>query len=154
MQRIIQSQTHSKTQDMQRDYYLNQKKTLEVLFTYRTVLWIRSFWLGQHCCGSVTYSYGSGSSDPYLCLTDADPGAPTAYGFFSRNNLCSAFSLFIMFKFTFFYLQSNERIPQKGLAACCKCRSTNNAALKLGKVLTVGSGLDSELISPNPYFQF
>jgi hypothetical protein len=42
MQRIIQSQTHSKTQDMQRDYYLNQKKTLEVLFTYRTVLWIRS----------------------------------------------------------------------------------------------------------------
>jgi len=30
MQRIIQSQTHSKTQDMQRDYYLNQKKTLEV----------------------------------------------------------------------------------------------------------------------------
>ncbi len=33
MQRIIQSQTHSKTQDMQRDYYLNQKKTLEVSFT-------------------------------------------------------------------------------------------------------------------------
>merc|ERR1712115_336246 len=30
MQRIIQSQTHSKTQDMQRDYYLNQKKALEV----------------------------------------------------------------------------------------------------------------------------
>jgi len=30
MQRIIQSQTHSKTQDMQRDYYLNQKKTLEI----------------------------------------------------------------------------------------------------------------------------
>jgi len=30
MQRIIQSQTHSKSQDMQRDYYLNQKKTLEV----------------------------------------------------------------------------------------------------------------------------
>ena len=30
MQRIIQSQTHSKTQDMQRDYYLNQKKTMEV----------------------------------------------------------------------------------------------------------------------------
>jgi len=27
---IIQSQTHSKTQDMQRDYYLNQKKTLEI----------------------------------------------------------------------------------------------------------------------------
>merc|ERR1712002_1031834 len=30
MQRIIQSQTHSKSQDMQRDYYLNQKKTLEI----------------------------------------------------------------------------------------------------------------------------
>jgi len=30
MQKIIQSQTHSKTQDMQRDYYLTQKKTLEV----------------------------------------------------------------------------------------------------------------------------
>jgi len=30
MQKIIQSQTHSKSQDMQRDYYLNQKKTLEV----------------------------------------------------------------------------------------------------------------------------
>merc|ERR1719150_2495998 len=30
MQKIIQSQTHSKTQHMQRDYYLNQKKTLEV----------------------------------------------------------------------------------------------------------------------------
>merc|ERR1711983_249314 len=29
-QKIIQSQTHSKTQDMQRDYYLNQKKTLEI----------------------------------------------------------------------------------------------------------------------------
>ena len=26
MQKIIQSQTHSKSQDMQRDYYLNQKK--------------------------------------------------------------------------------------------------------------------------------
>ena len=30
MQRIIQAQTHSKTQDMQRDYYLNQKKALEI----------------------------------------------------------------------------------------------------------------------------
>merc|ERR1711937_521318 len=30
MQKIIQSQTHSKSQDMQRDYYLNQKKTLEI----------------------------------------------------------------------------------------------------------------------------
>merc|ERR1712186_285509 len=30
MQRIITAQTHSKTQDMQRDYYLNQKKTLEI----------------------------------------------------------------------------------------------------------------------------
>ena len=30
MQRIIQDQTHSKTQDMQRDYYLNQKKALEI----------------------------------------------------------------------------------------------------------------------------
>merc|ERR1739848_746177 len=30
MQRIIQSQTHSKTQDMGREYYLNQKKALEI----------------------------------------------------------------------------------------------------------------------------
>merc|ERR1719188_1954136 len=30
MQRIIASQTHSKTQDMQRDYYLSQKKALEI----------------------------------------------------------------------------------------------------------------------------
>ena len=30
MQKIIQSQTHPKTQGLQRDYYLNQKKTLEV----------------------------------------------------------------------------------------------------------------------------
>jgi len=30
MQRIIGSQTHSKTHDMQRDYYLNQKKALEI----------------------------------------------------------------------------------------------------------------------------
>ena len=30
MQRIISSQTHSKTQDMQRDYYLNQKKAMEI----------------------------------------------------------------------------------------------------------------------------
>jgi len=30
MQRIIAAQTHAKTQDMQRDYYLNQKKALEV----------------------------------------------------------------------------------------------------------------------------
>jgi len=30
MQRIITAQTHSKTQDMQRDYYLNQKKALEI----------------------------------------------------------------------------------------------------------------------------
>lgn len=30
MQRIISSQTHSKTHDMQRDYYLNQKKALEI----------------------------------------------------------------------------------------------------------------------------
>merc|ERR1739844_728792 len=30
MQKIIQSQTHSKTQDMQRHYYLNQKKPLEI----------------------------------------------------------------------------------------------------------------------------
>merc|ERR1712071_269566 len=27
---IISSQTHSKTQDVQRDYYLTQKKTLEI----------------------------------------------------------------------------------------------------------------------------
>ncbi len=30
MQRIIQSQTHSKSEDMQREYYLNQKKALEI----------------------------------------------------------------------------------------------------------------------------
>merc|ERR1711887_232078 len=30
MQKIIQSQTHSKSQDMQRDYYLNQKKALGI----------------------------------------------------------------------------------------------------------------------------
>ena len=30
MQKIIQSQTNSKSQDMQRDYYLNQKKALEI----------------------------------------------------------------------------------------------------------------------------
>merc|ERR1711874_761554 len=30
MQRIISAQTHSKSQDMQRDYYLNQKKALEI----------------------------------------------------------------------------------------------------------------------------
>merc|ERR1712037_89489 len=30
MQKIIQSQTHSKSQDMQRDYYLSQKKALEI----------------------------------------------------------------------------------------------------------------------------
>merc|ERR1712059_31511 len=30
MQKIIQSQTHSKSQDMRRDYYLNQKKALEI----------------------------------------------------------------------------------------------------------------------------
>ncbi len=30
MQNIIQSQTHSKSQDMQREYYLNQKKALEI----------------------------------------------------------------------------------------------------------------------------
>merc|ERR1712149_109650 len=30
MQKIIQAQTHSKTQDMQRDYYLNQKKAMEI----------------------------------------------------------------------------------------------------------------------------
>ena len=30
MQKIIQSQTHSKFQDTQRDYYLNQKKALEI----------------------------------------------------------------------------------------------------------------------------
>merc|ERR1712045_869418 len=30
MQRIISSQTHSKSQDMQRDYYLNQKKAIEI----------------------------------------------------------------------------------------------------------------------------
>ena len=30
MQRIISSQTHSKTHDMQRDYYLNQKKAMEI----------------------------------------------------------------------------------------------------------------------------
>nr|CAG4645364.1 EOG090X01EZ [Lynceus sp. MCZ IZ 141354] len=30
MQRIIASQTHSKTSDVQRDYYLSQKKTLEI----------------------------------------------------------------------------------------------------------------------------
>ncbi len=30
MQRIITSQTHSKSQDMNRDYYLNQKKALEI----------------------------------------------------------------------------------------------------------------------------
>ena len=30
MQRIITSQTHTKAQDMQREYYLNQKKALEI----------------------------------------------------------------------------------------------------------------------------
>merc|ERR1711983_347897 len=30
MQRIIGSQTHSKTNDMQKDYYLNQKKAMEI----------------------------------------------------------------------------------------------------------------------------
>jgi hypothetical protein len=84
MQRIIQSQTHSKTQDMQRDYYLNQKKTLEVSATYRILdpVGTGTFWLGQQCYGSMTFWYGSGlgSLDPYLCLMDADPGGPITYG--------------------------------------------------------------------------
>jgi hypothetical protein len=38
-----------------------------------------SFW---QCWGFVTFWYGSGSSDPYLWLTDpgADPGGPKTYG--------------------------------------------------------------------------
>jgi hypothetical protein len=38
------------------------------------VLWIRDIWYGSGC--------GSGSSDPYLCLTDpnADLGGPRTYG--------------------------------------------------------------------------
>ena len=42
MQKIIQSQSHSKTQDMQRDYYLNQKKTLEIKLRHpliKELLW-------------------------------------------------------------------------------------------------------------------
>jgi hypothetical protein len=38
---------------------------------------------GLQCCGSaLTFWYGCGSSDPYLCLTDpdADPGGPKTYG--------------------------------------------------------------------------
>ena len=34
MQRIIGSQTHSKTHDMQRDYYLNQKKAMEINYRH------------------------------------------------------------------------------------------------------------------------
>jgi hypothetical protein len=36
----------------------------------------------HRCCGSVTFWYGSGPSDPYLCLTDpdADPGGPKTCG--------------------------------------------------------------------------
>ncbi len=36
------------------------------------------------CWGSVTFWYGSVSSDPYLWLTnpDADPGGPKTYGFY------------------------------------------------------------------------
>lgn len=30
MQRIIQSQTHAKSEDVQREYYINQKKALEI----------------------------------------------------------------------------------------------------------------------------
>jgi hypothetical protein len=32
----------------------------------------------SQCCGSVTFWYGSGSADPYLCLTDPDPD-PTIF---------------------------------------------------------------------------
>jgi hypothetical protein len=89
MQRIIQSQTHSKTQDMQRDYYLNQKKTLEVSFTYRTVSWIRSdpevrdllAWSAVLWICDIRYrtilvrirmQIRILGSVPYLCLTDPD----------------------------------------------------------------------------------
>ncbi len=34
MQRVISSQTHMKTHDMQRDYYLNQKKALEINYRH------------------------------------------------------------------------------------------------------------------------
>ncbi len=37
------------------------------------------------CCGSMTFWYGSGSSDPYLCLTD--PGDTNTYGSYEIGSL-------------------------------------------------------------------
>ncbi len=51
------------------------------------------------CCGSVTFWYGSGcgsgSSDPYLCLTDldADPGGPKTYGSYESGSGCGSTTL-------------------------------------------------------------
>ncbi len=42
------------------------------------------------CWGSVTFWYGSGSSDPYLWQTDpdADPGGPKRYGSYGSGSGC------------------------------------------------------------------
>jgi hypothetical protein len=44
-----------------------------------------TFW-----CWSVTYWYGSRSSDPYLWLTDPDPGALITYGSCESWSWCGA----------------------------------------------------------------
>ncbi len=46
----------------------------------------------KQCCGSVIFWYGSGFSDPYLCLTDpdADPEGPKTYGYYGSGPGCGS----------------------------------------------------------------
>ncbi len=56
----------------------DRAREIDFVFSFPTVF----LYTFQQCCGPVTFWYGSGSSDSYLCLTDsdADPESPKTYG--------------------------------------------------------------------------
>jgi hypothetical protein len=65
------------------------------------------FYLGpMQCCGSVIFSYGSGSADPYVWLTDPDPGRKTYPIAVSSPHLMQPEFKSLIF-FTMFIAQSN-----------------------------------------------
>ena len=76
MQKIIQSQTHSKTQDMQRDYYLTQKKTLEVNPRHPLIKELLRFATSSPLLLSSSFPLPSSSLPPLFLSPPLSPAPP------------------------------------------------------------------------------
>ncbi len=98
--------------------------------------WVRDFFTYNQCCGSVTFWYGSGTTDPCLWLIDLDPDPDPAPFTDLQDANKKQFLMFLEGTFTSF-LKIKKKVIQKSQ------KSRNQSFSYYFCLLTEGSGSGS-----------